>query len=376
MDKSFEFDPATKLVLIVDDNQAGLTLLGSLLKKNNYRFIEAHNGRECLEICQKQLPDIVLLDIMMPEIDGIETCKQLRTGYTKFELPIILVTAMSESSDVIKGFKAGANDYITKPIDTHVLLTRLEHQLTLCHSVRASNQKVALETVQTFIKGLAHNLNEMVGSAIGAAELLERPNQTVEARKKCKEVILKNLQRASNLTQRLQTSYVNPSNGYSSAKEVIQGILDTSNPVSDSLIGTDIEVVTKLAENLSTINADASTLSTVLSHILQNAIEASQHAGKIEIQADNCRNKKALKIVIIDHGEGMNIDALNHSFEPFYSTKANDPKSGARTSAKGLGLWNAYSLTKAIGGSIKIESKEGAGTKVTLEIPTVETNSA
>ncbi len=124
------------IILIVDDGATNRKLLKAILGKAGFSTNESSNGRECLEFCSEKVPQMVLLDIMMPEIDGIETCRRLREQYNKEELPIIMVTTKSEGSDIAAGLEAGANDYVTKPVDRKVLLARMDNQLRLVDSQR------------------------------------------------------------------------------------------------------------------------------------------------------------------------------------------------------------------------------------------------
>ena len=122
---------AANFILVVDDSAPNRLLLRAILEGIGHRVEEVTNGQECLELCSTVLPQMVLLDIMMPEIDGLEVCRQLRKKYAKMVLPIIMVSTLSESEHVAAGLEAGANDYVLKPIDRRVLLARIENHLSL-----------------------------------------------------------------------------------------------------------------------------------------------------------------------------------------------------------------------------------------------------
>lgn len=132
--------------LIVDDSSTNRLLLRAILQSAGYEVDECVDGRECLDYCQKYIPRMILLDVMMPEVNGIEVCSVLRESYNKDALPIILVTTKSEADDIALGLAAGANDYVTKPIDRKVLMARIESQLnhTESHHLIAE-QKKAIE---------------------------------------------------------------------------------------------------------------------------------------------------------------------------------------------------------------------------------------
>jgi signal transduction histidine kinase len=130
-------------ILIVDDTELNCNILKAILVKEGYKVVCVNSGKDCLEYCEKKLPQTILLDIMMPEISGLDVCKILREKYSKQKLPIILVSALTESADIKNGLLAGANDYVTKPVDRGVLLARIVNQLYIAESYRkiAEQQK-------------------------------------------------------------------------------------------------------------------------------------------------------------------------------------------------------------------------------------------
>ncbi len=118
-------------ILIVDDEPRNIQLLGSLLEKNNYDTEFAMNGKECLEWLTVKSFDLVLLDIMMPEMDGYEVCKKIKSDLASRHIPIIFLTAKSETDDLVKAFEAGCSDFITKPFKSPELLVRIKKELEI-----------------------------------------------------------------------------------------------------------------------------------------------------------------------------------------------------------------------------------------------------
>lgn len=123
-------------LLLVDDLPLNLKVLGNLLKKQNYELVIATNGEEALEKVKNENPDLILLDIMMPGIDGFEVCKRIKNNPHNKEIPVIFITAKSEVSNIVQGFQAGASDYISKPFNSEELLARISTQLELVDSRR------------------------------------------------------------------------------------------------------------------------------------------------------------------------------------------------------------------------------------------------
>lgn len=119
------------LVLIIDDNKENLKVVGNLLSKNNYKLALANNGKDALKYLEKKKPDLILLDIMMPQIDGYTICSQIKADNRYQKIPIIFLTAKTEPEDIVKGFETGAIDYITKPFNSKELLARVKTHVNL-----------------------------------------------------------------------------------------------------------------------------------------------------------------------------------------------------------------------------------------------------
>ncbi len=121
----------TPLILIVDDNPQNLQVLGSMLKEHGYKPAAAQNGEKAIEFVQKKSPDLILLDIMMPDMDGIEVCRRFKAQKSTKDIPIIFITALSEIKDKLKAFAIGGVDYITKPFITEEVLARINVHIKL-----------------------------------------------------------------------------------------------------------------------------------------------------------------------------------------------------------------------------------------------------
>jgi len=118
-------------ILVVEDTPANIQLLTSILKEQGYQISVATNGKQALQVIAKVRPDLVLMDVMMPEMDGYEACRQLKASPLWCDLPIIFLTAKSETADIVRGFELGAVDYVSKPFNAHELLARVRTHLTI-----------------------------------------------------------------------------------------------------------------------------------------------------------------------------------------------------------------------------------------------------
>src|SRR2546430_5011168 len=125
-------------ILIIDDAPANIQTLSSILKERGYNINIATNGRQGLEVLERIRPDLILLDIMMPELDGFETCRRIKASTAWREIPIIFLTAKTDTADIVRAFELGAVDYVAKPFNRHGLLARLDTPLTLGQLHRAN----------------------------------------------------------------------------------------------------------------------------------------------------------------------------------------------------------------------------------------------
>lgn len=194
----------TSLILIVDDNQNNTKVLFELLKDVGHRVLVAKSGESALERLQSVSPDLILLDVMMPGIDGFETCRRLKASPTTQEIPVIFMTALSDTVDKVKGLNLGAVDYITKPFQQEEVLARVNSHLKLYHLNQELEQRVAERTaalsialtqlqqsqmllVQSekmsalgqLVAGIAHEINNPINFVHGNITYLDRYMQDV-----------------------------------------------------------------------------------------------------------------------------------------------------------------------------------------------------
>ena len=113
-------------ILVVDDTPANIQILTGILKEKGYQLSIATNGKQALQVLEKVRPDLILLDVMMPELDGFETCKQIKKTPGLDNIPIIFLTSKTDSTDIVSGFEIGAADYVGKPFNTNELLARIK----------------------------------------------------------------------------------------------------------------------------------------------------------------------------------------------------------------------------------------------------------
>jgi DNA-binding response OmpR family regulator len=165
-------------ILTVDDDKNVILLVKGILKKEGYEVIEAYSGKMALDVlCShaehgNKMPDLILLDIMMPEIDGMETCRRIKGEENTKGIPVIMLTARRDVSDKISGLEAGANDYIVKPFNPDELLARVKAQLRIKFLEDELLKKEKVETIAKMVISIAHEINNPLTVVVGELEML------------------------------------------------------------------------------------------------------------------------------------------------------------------------------------------------------------
>src|SRR5262245_30257454 len=174
------------LVLVVDDISKNLQVVGTLLRKEGYRIVPATSGAQALERVRAETPDLILLDLMMPEMDGLEVCRRLKADSATRSIPVIFLTASNEMEHLVQGFEVGAVDYVTKPFNPPELLARVRTHLELKHArdviVRYSEELRHLNNEKNEFMGIvAHDLRSPLGAIKGYAEFVLEEEQMPRA---------------------------------------------------------------------------------------------------------------------------------------------------------------------------------------------------
>ena len=156
-----------KILLVDDDVMNGKLLKARLDKKEKFSCTYVSNANDCFEAFKNETFDIILLDVMMPDMPGTEVLKELRKTYNNFELPIIMVTAKDEASDIVYALKEGANDYITKPVHMEIAVARINTQLQVKTLFEESLKNKQINTINTMVTTLNHEINNPLAIAIG-----------------------------------------------------------------------------------------------------------------------------------------------------------------------------------------------------------------
>jgi CheY-like chemotaxis protein len=360
-------------MLIVDDESLNREVLLRRLQREGCLPVGARSGPEALELLRRDKFDVILLDIQMPVMNGIEVLRALKQDPHLRHLPVIMLSALTDVDRVARCIELGAEDYLPKPINAVLLRARLgaclekkrfrdNEQAQAEELLRASK----LQSIGALAGGLAHDFNNMLTAVLGNLSLLRyRGDISPEAMPNVVEAE-RGATRAQELTRYLLTF----AEGGAPIKESVPLaplLRDTSAFV---LRGSNVQCDIKLAPNLWELHADPNQLAQVISNVVLNAVEASPGGGEIQVHAENATTAPHLPdgdyvaIRVQDFGVGIAAERISRIFDPFFTTK---------NQARGLGLAAAYSIVQRHGGHISAESIFGTGTTVSIYLPAVRT---
>ena len=316
---------------------------------------------------QKQAIDLVLLDIMMPDISGLQVLSTLRRRFNKSELPVILVSALSERDNIVEGLRVGANDYITKPIEPQITKARITTQLELKALVDERLQLVTkLEDANhmrnRLMKMASHDLKNPINSINMALRIIE---ETGKAETSVMGMARKSIRQMQSIVIEfldmdiLKDEKVAVELRTVSIKEMLQDMVDTFAFMADE---KQIRVNCHAVDGYMT--ADKKRLQQVLHNLMSNAIKYSPRGRNVVVDVED--RDETVRIHIVDEGAGISKDEQKQLFQPFAKISTT-PTAGEDST--GLGLWIARQMMELQGGSIGLYSDAGAGCDFWIELP-------
>ena len=360
-------------VLIVDDVVSNVLLLKILLQQEKYQICTANGGRMCIEQAKSEKPDLILLDVMMPDINGFDTATILKKDPETRHIPIIFLTALNSPNDLIHGFQVGANDFLTKPFNKEELVVRVSHQIKLVAASRIIEQqnrnlRATISNRDKMYSVIAHDLRSPMASirmvlnllvntvskdVVGQElfELLDKANKESEV---CHD-LLDNLLKWT----KSQTGMLNVVIQDFDLNDVIPGVVDIfdmiamTKKITLQYKGTDTPLV---------VRADNDMLKTVVRNFMSNAIKFSSENSTIDITMTT--EGDFAKVSVRDHGVGIDPDRVSSIFSKGETTYGTDGEEGS-----GLGLQLCADFARKIGGDVMVESVVGEGSTFSVLVP-------
>lgn len=361
-------------ILVVDDQPINIKLLQRKLERQGMDVSVAYSGRECLDKLAEIKPELVLLDVMMPEIDGIETCRRIKANPETETIPVIFITAKASKEGKLEGLDAGAVDYITKPIDLDETLARVRTQLRLREMFRENLElqerlgdarKAA--AVGSITQGIAHNLNNLLGVVVGYLDLIKNGYDSPDMVKRSVGMMDNAINRMVDVIRQLGV-IANDERIELTPLPVNQLIENSIERFKDEFdVDAKVEVQTAFTGE-PTISANAETFEVVLGKLLINAWESypqgtPDEARKISLKARIIHEKEPaeLELKVTDAGAGIAPKVADKLFEPFITTKT--------AVGRGMGLTIARHTARNLSGDVHVTPNAGGGVTATLKHP-------
>jgi two-component system sensor histidine kinase/response regulator len=361
-------------ILVVDDQPINVKLLQRKLERQGMDVYLAYNGRECLKIVEEAEPDLILLDIMMPEMDGIETCERLKSNPVTETIPVIFITAKASKEGKLEGLEAGAVDYITKPIDLDETLARVQTQLRLQEMFRENLQLQErlgdarrAAAVGAITQGIAHNLNNLLGVVVGYLDLIKNGHDSPDMVKRSVGLMDHAITRMVNIIRQLGTIANNERHELTTltVPELIENSIERFK--EEYKIQAEVLIESELESDTS-ISANAEIFEMILGKLFINAWESyhkdtAPENRSIAIKASIQREKgpAMLQLQVIDKGEGIDAEVAETLFEPFVTTKV--------SVGRGMGLTIARHTIRNLEGGLQLKENAEGGATATLTHP-------
>jgi len=383
-------------ILLVDDNPSNLSVLIDLLDQSNLNILVAVNGKQGIKHAKLGKPDMILLDIMMPGIDGFETCRILKENEETKDIPVIFLTALTETEYKVKGFSLGAVDFITKPFQREEVLARIKTHITLQQQKKEVlklnknlkkeikrikeleeqlRQSQKMEAIGTLAGGIAHDFNNILFPILGYTEIMM-------------DEYLPDSDGWQNLNEILIATY--------RARELVNQILTFSRKTSVSLKPLKIHLIIKEAlklmrssipttieirqdiEETSPVMADPTQIHQVIINLCTNAFHAMKETGGVlevsfkesksgpepDLPLSKFSAESYAVLSVSDIGTGMDKNVLSKIFDPYFTTKG----IGEGT---GLGLAVVDGIIREHKGKIIVKSDPGKGSVFQVFLPVV-----
>jgi len=388
----------SQTILVVDDIAANRNLLGDTLEGKGYEVLLASNGATALKVATRAKPNLILLDVNMPDMNGYEACRQLKKVGELAEIPVIFITANDDAESLVKGFQAGAVDYITKPFRQEEVLMRAETHLkihTLTCALENTNRELALKNTELesevrrrkeaeekaneaneaksrFLSFISHEMRSPLNAIIGFSEEL-----------------METLAGEALAESREDATRIRSASGH--LLGLINNLLDLSKIEAGKMplnledfaivplvneLGKDVEplvrrngnrLVVKANGEVGIIHADPTKLRQVLMNLISNAGKFTRD-GEICIHIRGLPDEEArrFEIAVADTGIGMSGDQMQRLFQPYQQATDSTSRNYGGT---GLGLAISRQFCRLMGGELSVTSAPGKGSVFTVTLP-------
>ena len=362
-------------ILVVDDNKENLKVVSNFLKSEGYQIALALHADDALKILRDTPIDLLLLDVMMPGTDGFSLCRLLKQDKQFKEIPVIFLTAKTETSDLVEGFQVGGVDYITKPFQKEELIARVNNHIALAHAkkeiIRQAEQIQKINrTKDRLYSVIAHDIKSpfanisMLISTISEGYLEPSSDEFNEILQNINSSTQETYSLLENLLQwtKSQTGDLEQNIEQINLESLVAGCCRFLEPSADR---KQISLKYKVDGEIE-INADRNMMQSVLQNIINNSIKFTEQGGEVNISGS--READQVVIRVADDGIGISESNQKKLFvdEGQLTTRGTNNEKGS-----GLGLLLVKEFVQKNQGTIQVSSKEGKGTTFTIKLPAV-----
>jgi len=378
------------VILLVDNNATNLSILVQSLSEAGYKVRVAQDGESAIAQIPYAKPDLILLDVMMPGIDGFETCRRLKAVPETQAIPVIFMTALSDVFDKVKGFQVGAVDYITKPfeieevlvrVDTHLAIQKLQNQLQIqTEQLQAEicDRQKAQEAVQVFLNAVSHDLRNPVTGGLMVLKSLQKEADKNEGLVAVSRSILQRMiqshDRQLALINSLLETHANEMSGIRLERQAVDLFTLVSQLAIEwqPMLEQDESVLQNhVSPDLPLVNADSNQLWRVYENLIANALKHNPPRVTLTLTAQIEQvpqsTSSMMRCVVQDNGVGIPPEQSSSIFELYQRGEQ-----ARRTVGLGLGLYLCRQIIMAHGGQIGLISHPGTGSTFWFTLPLFE----
>ena len=344
-------------ILIVDDAPDTVELLRKRFRAEGYDTDQAYNGEEGLQKVSEYNPDLLVLDVMMPIMDGYEVCKRMKADEKTKYIPILMLTAKGEIDHKVKGLDIGADDYMAKPFDYKELSARIRSLL----SIKATHEK-KVETEKTgaleqMIDEVAHEIRNPLTSIGGFARKVFQKLPEDDPNRKYMQMIIEDVAVLEEMIRQL-IELKSMEISQKESANINEIVLDSLKVFEKEFTDKNIKVTTELMNDPPLLSIDKKLMKRAFCNMIKNAVEAMETTEK-NLTISTMTGSENLRVQITDTGKGIEKEKIKNIFDPMVSSKMYSP---------GLGLTFALKIVQYHNGTISVDSEPGKGTTFTVRL--------
>lgn len=357
-------------LLIVDDIPANISVLFEFLNKENFKVLVAQDGKRAIEKAKYASPDLILMDVMMPGMNGFDACEALKNDEDTRDIPVIFMTALADTVDKVKGFSLGAADYITKPFQHEEVLARVRTHLQICRMQKemanqAAELQVKNQQLEAFARTVAHDLKSPLNIVIGYADLLaadcqEQYPDSVDMLSQLKTIVQSGEKMVGIIDALLLLARTSKGNVDMQSVDMGSVVEQVMQHRLTNLL-KDYDGTVHKPDNWPTVRAYAPWLEEVWANYLSNGLKYGGRPPKLELGATEVSD--GVRFWVKDNGDGLSPEAKAKLFTPF--TRLHED----RAEGHGLGLSIVQQVVEKLGGEVGVETELGQGSTFYFTLP-------